>query len=50
MISARAIAVQGLGFSPLLIAVQGFLPADEQSNRAARHNSFIVSVGRMMSR
>ena len=33
MISPRAIAVQGLGFSPRLLAVQGFASVEETTTR-----------------
>lgn len=31
MLSSRAIALQGIGYSPALVAAQGFLAVDEDS-------------------
>ena len=38
-LNARAIALQGLGFATLLVAVQGFAPADVQAVEAPRYYS-----------
>lgn len=50
MISIRSIAVQGIGFSPLLISVQGLLPEADQGSGRLRGGHFIVNMGRMMGR
>lgn len=49
MLDPRAIALQGIGFSPLLVAVQGYAPADAASG-FPNGPLFIVNMGRMMSR
>lgn len=51
----RAIAVQGIGFTPLLVAVQGLLaaspgPTPPPSPSLLGGPGFIVNVGRMMGR
>ena len=52
MISPRAIALQGIGSSALLVAVQGLWPADVPASESGFPNGplFIVNMGRMMSR
>lgn len=52
MLDPRAVALQGIGFSPLLVAVQGLLPANPPGPPASALGGpgFIVNLGRMMGR
>ena len=51
MISPRTVALQGIGSSALLVAVQGLWPVDSAGASGFPNGPlFIVNVGRMMSR
>lgn len=52
MLDPRVVAVQGVVYTPLLVAVQGLLPANPPGPPASALGGpgFIVNLGRMMGR
>jgi len=50
MLNPFAIAVQGIGFTPPVVAVQGTSTAAAPGAGSVQSGGFIVNMGRMMSR
>ena len=50
MLNPFAIAVQGIGFTPPVVAVQGITTAAVPGSGSQQGGGFIVNMGRLMSR